>query len=152
MISRNVVITKRRYRIFNIVVGICLAVFASAVALLYFWMFDSRAVIEVEEARATKPRFEAGEPITTRWTVTQRRSCDGDVVRYLLDQRGTVWPLEVAAKPIFSKGTASLTFAFEMPAALPPGRYEYRTIITWRCNPLTAKRQVLPAVPFEVVP
>lgn len=152
MISRNVIIARRRYRLFNIVVGVCLTIFASAVALLYFWLFDNRAVMEVLEARATKPRFDLGEPITIEWTITKRRDCDGDVVRYLVDRRSTVWPLEIAAKPIFGKGTTSAIFAFEMPQGAPPGQYEYRTIITWRCNPLSTKRQILPKVKFEVAP
>jgi hypothetical protein len=151
MTTRSIVRAKQRYRLFNFVVGICLTVFASAVGLLYFWMFDNRAVVEVVEAGATKPRFEAGEPITAQWTIIKRRACDGDVVRYLVDERETVWPLQIAAKPIFGEGTASVTFAFEMPAGAPPGRYEYQTIITWRCNPLSTRRQMLPSVPFEVV-
>lgn len=144
-------LTKRQYMIFNIFVGICLAVFASAVALIYFWILDSRVPIEVRAAYPLKPAFVQGEPIVIEEQLVIHRHCPGTVSRTIIDGANIAYPVLLPSDPLLGAPSDRLRIEFRMPQHLGPGRYRYRAEAVWQCNPMRAIRQLVAEVPFVVV-
>lgn len=144
-------VTRKRYMIFNMLVGVCLAVFAAAVTLLYFWLFDSRAPVEVKAAYPIKPAFAVGEPIVVEERMMVHRRCPGSVSRAIIDGANVAYPILLPSDPLLSMTSDRTRIEFRMPAMLGPGRYRYRAEAAWQCNPMRIVRQLITDVPFEVV-
>jgi hypothetical protein len=141
-----------RYRLFNQLAIAFLTAALIAVGLLYFWLFDRRSVIEVHRVEASKPVYVEGEPIVMHWDLELRRRCDGEITRYIFSVDRTSWPLEMPVSAEFDLGRHRLEVPFQLPPDLTPGRFEYRVVAAWRCNPMSSRRQVLASVPFTVAP
>lgn len=144
-------LSRGRYNVFNIFVGVCLAVFASAVALLYFWMFDSRVPVEVRAGYPIKPAFVLGEPIVIEERLVIHRRCPGNVSRTIVDGANIAYPVLLPSDPLLGAVSERLRIEFRMPQHLGPGRYRYRAEAIWQCNPMRSIRQAVVDVPFVVV-
>lgn len=128
-----------------------LAMTAAGTAMLYVWAFDLRPPVQMIEARPVQELFRFGEPIAVQQHLDVSRKCQGIVSRSVVDGAGFVYPLLLATDPTIEIGENRVRVEFQLPSMLGPGKYRYREVARWRCNPLTDIDQVLVDVPFTVV-
>lgn len=128
-----------------------LALTAVGTGMLYVWAFDTSPPVEVSEAKPVQELFRYGEPIAIEQHLTVDRKCQGIVSRAVVDGAGFVYPLLLATDPIIQTGDNRVRVEFKLPEILGPGKYRYREVAQWRCNPLSDINQVLVDVPFTVV-
>lgn len=131
--------------------ALTLVLTAIGVAMIYWWVLDTRPPIEVINAKAVQQLFRYGEPIAIEKQINVERKCQGIIFRSVVDGAGFAYPLLLSVEPLIEIGETRVRVEFRLPEILGPGEYRYREVARWRCNPLTDIDQTLLDVPFTVV-
>lgn len=131
--------------------GVTLTASAVGVGMIYWWVFDLRPPVTVIEAKPVQELFRYGEVIAVEQHLEVRRKCQGTVSRSVVDGAGFYYPLLLASDPSIEVGDQKVRVEFALPEILGPGKYRYREVARWSCNPLGEIDQVLMDVPFVVV-
>ena len=121
-----------------------------AAIVVVFWVTDNRPPVRlIAPPEMLTPRVKAGTSATVHWRMLKVRDCDGTVDRAILGGGRTVHlPHD---RPIPIQGQIEYVVDFMVPRYLSPGRYEYRAIHRYECNPLHSIVVELPGVEFEIV-
>lgn len=143
-------VSKKHFTIVNALVFSILSVFALAVAVIFFWLFDSRTVVEVHSAYPIKESFALGEPIVIEERLEVKRQCQGSVSRSIVDESNIAYPVRLPSDPLLGAPSERVRIEFQMPRILGPGTYRYVSDALWSCNPLRPISQGIADVKFVV--
>jgi hypothetical protein len=122
------------------------------VLLIYLWAFDMTTPVHVHKAATTTAAFAFGAPVTIEEEIEIRHACSGVLSHEIVDQFNAIHFLLLPSLPLQDRTVKKISISFTPPPALGPGKYRYRQIMDWQCNPLSSPRQVLVDVPFTISP
>lgn len=103
-------------------------------------LLDRRSVLSIESVVISPNPVRPGETISITWSGVAHRSCDGEVIRQIVDSSGRVFDyarIDTAYHDIAHRGVPkTFTRYLQTPADMAPGPAEYRTIVRRWCNSL----------------
>lgn len=120
--------------------------------LLLFWWLEPLVLGPPErmtDLALIEEEVRPGEPLVIRYRIETFRRCPFRLSRYVVGAQ--VYVLPEISSTIASPGITEREGKIYLPP-LPPGRYEFRALAEWECNPLSTYREARGPLYFEVVP
>lgn len=124
----------------------------AALGLTLFWaFFDQASPVEILSAPiVVNKTLHPGDTVLVKFDVKKIRDCPGMFHQGLIGS--TTYPVGSFRTSLRLGESQEVTLPFEFPQILPPGKYAFRVVMDFSCNPLRMITVIPADAHFEVVP